>query len=164
MSPVALSFRSANILETAARVSKDIEKDTLVVISPLPSSPIDVFRDVRDYEHQRQRTKKTAALAKVKERKERGALWAQWGDKPKSPAVHSARGSWFGGKDNKSLWDNDNEEKDQLEVEHLPSSPRVAFRTDSVRSEVKLTDLMTSRKSRKIIGTRSSAYHPLAVA
>lgn len=163
MSPVSISFRSANIPKTAAPVTKDIEKETLVVISPLHSSPIDVLRDVRDYERQRQRTKKNVALAKMKERKERGALWAQWGDNPKSPAVHSARASWFGGKDNRNIWDDDNEieEKDHLEVEH---SPRVAFRTHDVRREVKLTDLVTSRKSRKIVGTSSSACHPLAGA
>jgi len=150
MSPASLSFRS-NMLDAVPR--KGAEKDALVVIPPLNNSPIDVLRDVRDYERQRQHSKKSAGLVKAKERKERStALWAQWGDKAKSPAARAARGTWFGGKDNRAVWDADNDmdEKDMIDVEHVVP-PRVIV-PDIVRSEVKLADLVTTKKSRKAVG------------
>lgn len=147
MSTASLSFRS-NMVD--AKVPK--KKDTLVVISPLNNSPIDVLRDVRDYERQRQHTKKSSGQVKTKERKERSAAqWAIFGDKAKSPAARASRGSWFGGKDNRAVWD-DEHDMDEKDIDHVVSPPRVTV-PDSVRSEVNLTDLVTSKKSRKLVGT-----------
>jgi len=146
MSAASHSFRS-NVL---AAVPKN--KDTLVVISPLNvNGPIDVVRDVRDHERQRQRTKKSAGHVKAKERKERGAAqWAMWGEKAKAPTART-RGSWFGGKDNRATWDDEHDfdEKD-IEVDHVTSPPRVTV-PDSVRTYVQLADLVTTKKSRKLV-------------
>jgi len=146
MSTASLSFRSNMLSATTAK------KDTLVVISPLNNTPIDVIRDVRDYQRQRQHTKKSSGQAKAKERKERSAAqWAIFGDKSKSSTTRAARGSWFGGKDNRTVWDDEHDidEKD-IEVDHVVSSPRVTV-PDSIRSEVNLADLVTSKKSRKLV-------------
>jgi hypothetical protein len=149
MSAASLSFRS-NVLDAAAAVPKN--KDTLVIISPLNNGPIDVMRDVRDHERQRQHTKKSAGHVKAKERKERGAAqWAMWGEKAKSPTARAARGSWFGGKDNRAAWDDEHDiDEKEVEVDHVISSPRVTV-PDSVRSYVQLADLVTTKKSRKLV-------------
>jgi len=148
MSPTSLSFRSANIPETITPVSKGSEKD-MFIISPL-SNPIDVLRDVRAYERDRQRAKKAAELVKTRERKERGSIagrntWSPWSDKA---AVKSGKTSWFRGS---MLWDNENEkgDKDQREVERPVTPFQVMSKQDSLDGEVKLADLMTSRKPRK---------------
>jgi len=151
MSPTSLSFRST-MLDAVPK--KGADKDALVVIPPLNNSPIDVLRDARDYERQRQHSKKSAGLVKAKERKERGlAVWAQWGDKSRSPAAKASRGSWFGGKDNRPVWDADNDmdEKDVIDDVERVAPSRVIV-PDVVRSEVKLADLVTSKKSRKAVG------------
>jgi len=151
MSPNSLSFRSANILETTTSVSKGPEKETFIT-SPL-SSPIDVLKDVRAYERERQRVKKAAELVKAKERKERGTVagrnnWGPWGDKSKTSVARSGKTSWFGGK---GLWDSENEkgEKGHLEVERHTTPIRATLKEDTFEGEVKLADLMTARKSRK---------------
>lgn len=151
MPAASLSFRS-NVLDAAAAVPKN--KDTLVVISPLNNGPIDVMRDVRDHERQRQHTKKSAGHVKAKERKERGAAqWAVWGEKAKSPTARAARGSWFGGKDNRAAWDDEHDiDEKEVDVDHVIPSPRVTV-PDSVRSYVQLADLVTTKKSRKLVGT-----------
>jgi len=149
MSPTSLSFRSANIPETTNPVSKGPEKD-IFITSPL-LNPIDVLKDVRAYERDRQRVKKAAELVKAKQRKEKDTVagrntWAPWGDKIKTSALKSERTSWFGGK---GLWEDGKGEKDQLEVEQPATPIRVTSEKDSLAGEVKLADLVTSRKSRK---------------
>ena len=151
MSPTSLSFRSVNILETTNPVLKGPGKDTSIT-SPL-SSPIDVLRDVRAYERERQQMKKAAELVKAKERKEKGTFagrntWGPWGDKAKTPAAKPGKASWFGGK---ALWDTENEkrEKDQLEVEQPATPFSVTSQNDTFDGEVKIADLVTPRKPRK---------------
>lgn len=158
MSTASLSFRSNMLNATTAK------KDTLVVISPLNNTPIDVIRDVRDYQRQRQHTKKSSGQAKAKERKERSAAqWAIFGDKSKSSTTRAARGSWFGGKDSRTVWDDEHDidEKD-VEVDHVVSPPRVTV-PDSFRSEVNLADLVTSKKSRKLVGTVPSQRYLIII-
>jgi hypothetical protein len=150
MSPTSLPFRSANIPEIVNPISKGVEKDTFTT-SPL-SSPIDVLKDMRAYEVGRQRAKKAAELVKARERKEKGPAavrntWRPWGDKSKPTLRESNKASWFGGKEVRGLWDSDNEK--QLEVEHAPTSLTVISKSDSVQGEVKLTDLVVSKKPRK---------------
>jgi hypothetical protein len=151
MSPTSLSFRSANIHETTDIVSKGPEKD-IFITSPL-LSPVDVLKDVRAYERDRQRVKKAAELVKARERKERSTFagkntWSPWGDKTKTSVAKLGKSSWFGGK---GSWDGENEkgEKDRLETEQFATLLRVASEKDSLDGEVKLADLVTSRKPRK---------------
>jgi len=145
MSPTSLiSFRSANIPETTT-VSKGPEKDTFIT-SPL-CSPIDVLRDVRAYERERQRVMKAAELVKAKERKERGTVagrntWGPWGDKPKTAVVRSGKTSWFAAK---GLWDSDNE-KGEKEFEGPGTPTRRMSKEDCLGGEVKLADLVTPSK------------------
>jgi hypothetical protein len=149
MSPSSLSFRSANIPETANPVSKGSEKD-IFITSPL-LNPIDVLKDVRAYERDRQRVKKAAELVKAKQRKEKGTItgrntWAPWGDKTKTSVVKPEKTSWFGGK---GPWEYEKGEKDQLEVEQPATPISVTSEKGSLAGEVKLADLVTSRKPRK---------------
>jgi len=148
MSPTSLSFRSANIPETTTPVSEGLEKD-IFITSPF-CSPIDVLKDVRAYERERQRVKKAAELAKTKERKERGTVpgrnaWGPWGDKSKTTVARSEI-SWFGGK---GVWDSENEnenvEKGQLEAE-WPATPVRPMSKEDCLGEVKLADLVTPAK------------------
>jgi hypothetical protein len=150
MSPVSLSFRSANVPEIASPVSKGIEKDTFTT-TPL-SGPIDVLKDTRAYELGRQRVKRAAELVKAKERKEAAVRRNNRGprsDKPKSSIIRAdKKTSWFAGKEVKGIWDNDNEK--QLELEHPPTAITVTLEAESFQGEVKLADLVVSRKPRKI--------------
>jgi len=149
MSPTSLSFRSANIPEIINTVSKGPEKD-IFITSPL-LNPIDVLKDVRAYERDRQRVKKAAELVKAKQRKEKGTVagrntWAPWGDKAKTSVVKSEKTSWFGGK---GPCEDEKGEKDQLEVEQPATPIQVTSEKGSLAGEVKLVDLVTSRKPRK---------------
>jgi len=148
MSPSNLSFRSANIPEVVSPISKEVEKDTFPT-TPL-SSPIDVLKDVRAYEVGRQRVKKAAELIKTRERKEKGSAatrgaWGPWGGYKTKFVREANKTSWFGGKE---LWDSDNE-KQPLEFEHPTTPLTVPSETDSFQGEVKLTDLVVSKKPRK---------------
>jgi len=148
MSPNSLSFRSANIPETTTPVSKGPEKDVFIT-SPL-CSPIDVLKDVRAYERERQRVKKAAELVKAKERKERGTFagrntWGPWGNKSKTSVAKSGKTSWFEGK---GFGDSENE-KGQLEAGRPATPIRTTLKEDIFEGEVKLADLVTARKSRK---------------
>jgi hypothetical protein len=110
--------------------------------SPL-SSPTDVLKDVRAYERERQRVKKVAELVKAKER----SIFAgrnTWG-----PSVaKSGKTSWFGGK---GLLDTENGkgEKEPLDTEEPVMSLEMVSKKDSSDGELKLADLVTSRKPRK---------------
>lgn len=151
MSPVSLSFRSANVPEVASPISKGTEKDTFTT-TPL-SGPIEVLKDTRAYELGRQQVKRAAELVKAKERKEAAVRRNSRGprsDKPKSIIRAGKRTSWFAGKEVKELWDNDNEK--QLEIERPPTALKVTLETKSFQDEVKLADLVVSRKPRKIKG------------
>lgn len=154
MSPSSLSLRLTNVPETIIPVSKSLERESFIA-SP-PSSTIDVLRDVRAYEHQRQRVKKTAELVKAKERKEKIAAagrntWSPWGDKSKPSAVNSSKSSWFGGREVKGVWD----EKEQLETDTPVTTPiRVTSGVNRLPTEVALADLVTSKKQRKTKGER----------
>jgi len=155
MSPSSLSFRSANVPEIVSPISKGTEKESFTT-TPL-SGPIDVLKDTRAYELGRQRVKRAAELVKAKERKETTAgrnTRGPRGDKPKSSIARAAKKtSWFVGKEVKGFWDNDNEKQlgeKQLEVEHPTTPLTVMSKTDSFQGEVKLMDLVVSRKPRKI--------------
>jgi len=153
MSPSSLSFRSVNIPETTTAVPKGPEKDTFIT-SPL-CSPVDVLKDVRAYERERQRVKKAAELVKAKERKERGTVagrntWGLWSDKSKTTVPRSGKTSWFVGK---RPWDNENgnEEagKGHMEVERPATLTKPLSKEDCLGGEVRLADLVTPRKPRK---------------
>jgi hypothetical protein len=151
MSPASLSFRSANVPETTTPVSKGSEKD-IFVTSPL-SSPIDVLKDVRAYERDRQRVKKAAELVKARERKEKGTIagrntWGPWSDKAKTAVAKSVRTSWFGGE---GVYESEHEkgENDLREVERPVTPFHVTSQKGILDGEVKLADLVTTRKPRK---------------
>jgi hypothetical protein len=164
MSPSSLSFRSANVPEIVSPISKGTEKESFTT-TPL-SGPIDVLKDTRAYELGRQRVKRAAELVKAKERKETTAgrnTRGPRGDKPKSSIARAAKKtSWFAGKEVKGFWDNDEKQlvEKQAEVEHPTTPVTVISETDSFQGEVKLTDLVVSRKPRKIKGGH---YVPFAV-
>ena len=149
MSPSALSLRSKNVPEktmSPAATTKLPEKQPF--IAPPLSSPIDVLRDVRAYEHDRQHVKNAAELAKTREMKSRNAIehcnrWGPWADKPKKTVVRTGKTGWF-------LWkeatEGELEKVEQLEADSLPTpaAPK--------RGEVKLADLIMPQKSHKTKG------------
>lgn len=160
MSPSTLSLRSANVPGTVSPtpMTKPSEKEPFIT-SPL-SSPIDVLRDVRAYEHDRQRVKKAVELAKTREIKSRNAFegryrWGPWGDKPKNSVVRAGQTGWSGAKEGA---EGEPEKLEQLEADS-PLTP-----VASKRGEVKLADLITPQKPRKAKGkiyycvVRSTAY------
>jgi len=144
-----LSLRSKNVPEktvSPAATTKLPEKQPF--IAPPLSSPIDVLRDVRAYERDRQRVKKAAELAKTREMKSRNAIerrnrWGPWADKPKKTVVRTGKTGWF-------LWkeaaEGELEKVEQLEADSppTPAAPK--------RGEVKLADLITPQKPRKTKG------------
>lgn len=151
MSPSSFPFRSANVPEIASPASKGTEK--VSTSSPL-SSPTDILKDTRAYEHGRQRVKRAAELIRAKERKETAAgrnIQGPRVDKPKSSIVRAnKKTSWFAGTEVKAFWELDNEK--QPEVEHTTMPVNAISETDGFQDEVKLTDLIVSRKPRKIKG------------
>jgi hypothetical protein len=148
MSPSALSLPSENVAKNTVLptpTTKLSEKQPFVT-SPL-CNPIDVLRDVRAYEHDRQRVKKATDLAKMREMKSRNTFerrnrWGPWGDKPKS-VVRTGKISWFWGKE---AAESEPEKIEQLEAD----SPLTLVAPKP--SEVKLTDLVTPQKPRKTKG------------
>ena len=149
MSPSALSLRSKNVPEktvSPAATTKLPEKQPF--IAPPLSSPIDVLRDVRAYEYDRQRVKKAAELAKTREMKSRNAIsrrnhWGPWADKPKKTVIRMGKTGWF-------LWkeatEGELEKVEQLKADS-PPTPAVPK-----RGEVKLADLIMPQKPRKTKG------------
>jgi len=145
MSPNSLSFRSVNIPETGTTISDGPAKDTFIT-SPL-CSPIDILKDVRAYERERQQVKKAAELVRAKQRKESRTVagrntWSPWGDKPKTNVTSSGYISWFRGN---GLWDNE-EEKVQLEVKRPVTPIKLMSKEDSLRGVVTLADMVVPGK------------------
>ena len=155
MSPSTLSLRSENVPEktvSSTPMTKQPEKQPFMTSAP--SSPIDVLRDVRAYEHDRQRVKKAAELAKMREIKSRNAFehrnrWGPWGDKPKNSVVRTGKTCWFIWKD---AAEGEPEKVEQLEADNSPTP------VSSKRSEVKLADLITLQKPRKTKGKTDTPY------
>jgi len=128
---------SSKILDSQSPA--EIVKDSLSASSPSLSSP----KDLRAYEHDRQRVKKAADLVKMRARKGQG-----WTSK-----LHDSKkdsGAGLPSEKGKRLTD---EEVDSLEGVIALGDSRGDLRDEVVssdlRSEVKLADLVTSRKPRK---------------
>jgi len=119
------------------------DKDTLLAAS-LPT--LSSVKDVRAFEHDRQRVKKAADLVKMRARKSQG----RWASLAKGELYNSSR---------KNTSPSESEKQKRLraeEVEALDGSLAdscdfsvVAPRDASQPSEVKLSDLVTFRKPRK---------------
>jgi hypothetical protein len=137
---------SSKILDSQSPA--EIVKDSLLASSPSLSSP----KDLRAYEHDRQRVKKAADLVKMRARKGQG-----WTSK-----LHDSKkdsGAGLPSEKGKRLTD---EEVDSLEGVIALGDSRGDLRDEVVssdlRSEVKLADLVTSRKSRKGQGMHFSFF------
>ena len=144
MSPANRSFGSAKIPKTTTSVSNGSEND--IFITPPLSSPIDILKDVRAFERERQRAKKATELVKARERKERGTAAGRnargpWDDKSKTSVARSGKTSWLGGM---GIWDSENEKVEK--TQERPVTPIKEFRHEG---EVKLADFITLRKSHK---------------
>lgn len=138
---VAPRLSSIPVKAPKTQSTLDMEKSRQGAVSPILS----FSKDVRAYEHDRQRVKKAAELVKMRMRKSQS----------RAPRLHIFR------KDDTVPSENvrrlKREDVDILDVplpterKHLDhwAEPRLA----EIRNEVKLVDLVVPRKPRKAIGT-----------
>ncbi|KAJ7109749.1 hypothetical protein C8R43DRAFT_962459 [Mycena crocata] len=130
------------------RVNAAADKDTVLSVSSpiLPS-----LKDLRAFEHDRQRVKKAADLVKMRARKGQG----RWASLAKGEMYSSSRRITvsMSPQKEKRLRAEEVDTLDGLLADSRCDLDGVASRAPSQPSEVKLSDLVTFRKPRKGLGT-----------
>ncbi|KAJ6559174.1 hypothetical protein DFH09DRAFT_860206, partial [Mycena vulgaris] len=142
-----VSPSSSPAMTPNTKVNVAADKDTVLAAS---SPTLSSVKDLRAFEHDRQRVKKAADLVKMRARKGQG----RWASLAKGELYNSSR---------KSMTPVFSEKQKRLraeEVDALDGSladscdlEGVASRDPALPSEVKLSDLVTFRKPRKALGT-----------